>query len=165
MVKTSFVAGEVVADQLVVPVAQKVTCMFASTACLGRVLPAVRGRVTSGGVVTGQAQCTAIGGCAVGVGRRFESVAAAGSKRPAEVGYLSLYVGKEQTICDGRLDVGDRTVRVIQKRKPRLEAGAGVSWSTQGVVSFRSLELSANHFSILRRLILMSTLFIQATGQ
>lgn len=78
---------------------------------------------------------------------------------------MSIYADKEQTICDGRLDVGDRTVRVIQKRKPRLAAGAGVSWSLQGVVSFRSLELSANHFSILRRLILMSTLFIQATGR
>lgn len=32
----------------------------------------------------------------------------------------------------------------IQKRKPRLEAGVGVSWSLQGVVSFRSLELIAN---------------------
>lgn len=34
--------------------------------------------------------------------------------------------------------------RVFQKRKPRLEAGVGVSWSLQRVVSFRSLELSAN---------------------
>lgn len=35
---------------------------------------------TFGGVL---GRCTAIGGCAVGVGRRFENVAAAGSKRPA----------------------------------------------------------------------------------
>ncbi len=39
---------------------------------------------------------------------------------------------------------GIERVRVFQKRKPRLEAGVGVSWSLQRVVSFRSLELSAN---------------------
>jgi len=41
--------------------------------------------------------------------------------------------------------MGERTrLCLSKKRKPRLEAGAGVSWSLQGVVSFRSLELSAN---------------------
>lgn len=40
--------------------------------------------------------------------------------------------------------MGEKTRCIPQKRKPRLEAGAGVSWSLQRVVSFRSLELSAN---------------------
>lgn len=40
--------------------------------------------------------------------------------------------------------MGGDALRIYQKRKPRLKAGAGVSWSLQRVVSVRSLELSAN---------------------
>ena len=104
------------------------------------------------GAVLGR--CTAIGGCALGGGRRCESVAASGSKRPAgclaEVGFMSLYGDWEQTICDGRLDAGDRAGRCVPKTKTPARGRGGCSWSLQGVVSFRSLELSANRFSILR---------------
>ena len=97
------------------------------------------------GAVLGR--CTAIGGYAVDGGRRVESVAASGSERPAgrseEVGCVSMATGSRPYAMAAWMQ-GIERVRVFQKRKPRLEAGVGVSWSLQRVVSFRSLELSAN---------------------